>query len=247
MQLYIGREKGIALRCRRSEKEREKTLDPLRKLLFSLKFAPPFLFFSPPCWTMQSSSNHHVCFQPNATNDDGIDESPSARSRSSPPEVSSLTSPTTTTTHPPSTHMSPSYAAATSAWQPQSADEQPHPDPALLVSPSSSSDKSGIEGITITSKSTTEFTPPMTPSSERSESIGRAAVDGDEAEDGSEGGLRQRKHKGESKEKGGKEKKVPGAGFLQSLPGDVTEQRPMREDLGEKLDQPCTFSPLRVV
>jgi hypothetical protein len=149
---------------------------------------------------------------------------------------------TTTTPNKPNT-MSPSYASATAAWTPQSQAEQPHPDLNLLEgdAASSGSKTDGSEGITLVGKQTLEFTPPLTPTpssgagSERGESRERGGAESE----ASQGGLRQRQKGGEAKEK----KKLPGAGFAQSLPGDITEQRPMREDLGELLDSPCTSSP----
>ncbi|GAA6025267.1 hypothetical protein JCM10207_009017 [Rhodosporidiobolus poonsookiae] len=121
--------------------------------------------------------------------------------------------------------MSPptSYASATSAWTPASS--LAHPDPALLVSDSTASDAQ-IDALPhSTGKGTVEFTPPLTPPSERDEpSAAGAEKEEGKKEEGEKGEVRKRK--------------VPGEGFKQSLPGDVTEQRWVPENLDEKIAQP---------
>ncbi|BGP19787.1 hypothetical protein JCM10213_003096 [Rhodosporidiobolus nylandii] len=127
--------------------------------------------------------------------------------------------------------MSPSYADATAAWTPQSAAEQPKPDPSLLVEGSEAS-PAGIEGIKQTGKNTLEYTPPLTPPNEKDE----RAAGGAEEEKGDE--TRDKEVEGKEETKGEQKKRVPGEGFVQSLPGDVTEQRPIPTDLDEKISQP---------
>ncbi|GAA5899612.1 hypothetical protein JCM6882_001163 [Rhodosporidiobolus microsporus] len=119
--------------------------------------------------------------------------------------------------------MSTSYASAIAAWQPQAPANQPKPDPSLLQGVDASS-TDGIEGLKTTGKNTLEFTPPLTPPSEKDEPIETKDKEQKRAPKKDEG-VRQRK-------------KVPGEGFVQSLNGNVTEDRPVPEDLAEKIAQP---------
>ncbi|GAA6040435.1 hypothetical protein JCM8097_004548 [Rhodosporidiobolus ruineniae] len=123
--------------------------------------------------------------------------------------------------------MSTSYASAAAAWQPQPPSEQPKPDPSLLEGREAHIDS----GIAVTGKGTVEYTPPLTPPSEKDEPIQEGKAGEEEAKKAGEvgdEGVRQRKAK----------KTVPGEGFVQNLPGDITEDRPVPEDLAEKIAQP---------
>ncbi|GAA5863417.1 hypothetical protein JCM8547_006975 [Rhodosporidiobolus lusitaniae] len=128
--------------------------------------------------------------------------------------------------------MSPSYASATAAWTPDSLSAQPDPSLLTTASPSSSSNSTnGIEGITVTNKGgTVEYTPPLTPPSEKDEPASSEAANEKEEEEKKEvrkkdEGVRQRK-------------RIPGEGFVQNIKGDVTEHRFVPEDLDQKIAQP---------
>ncbi|GAA5843257.1 hypothetical protein JCM11251_002264 [Rhodosporidiobolus azoricus] len=120
--------------------------------------------------------------------------------------------------------MSTSYADATAAWQPTPPAQQPKPDPKLLHTADGSS-AMGIEGLHLTGKNTLEYTPPLTPPSEKDEPM-QAKAEEKKQQPKRDEGVRQRK-------------KVPGEGFVQSLGGnDVTEHRHVPADLAEKIAQP---------
>ncbi|GAA5983354.1 hypothetical protein JCM11641_006043 [Rhodosporidiobolus odoratus] len=122
--------------------------------------------------------------------------------------------------------MSPSYADATAAWQPQAASDQPKPDPSLLqLDESADEQHDAVVGLKATGKTTLEYTPPLTPPSEKEEP---------QTEEKKAAGTEE-ESKGEAAQQ---RKKVPGEGFAQSLKGDVTEQRVVPEDLAEKIALP---------
>ncbi|GAA5900760.1 hypothetical protein JCM8208_004604 [Rhodotorula glutinis] len=128
-----------------------------------------------------------------------------------------------------------SYADATKQWLPS---DQPTPDPAFLdgLQPANLKSRPTIDD----SASLAHPSPPLTPPGDLS-----SADDADRAPPGSAQALRQRKHKqtpsrdhhatkGDSDNK----KRIPGEGFAQSIPGQVSERRHVHEDLDQRIAQP---------
>ena len=129
-----------------------------------------------------------------------------------------------------------SYADATKQWLPS---DQPTPDPAFLdgLQPANLKSHPTIDD----SPSLAHPSPPLTPPADLS-----SADDADRAPPGSAQALRQRKHKATSsrdhhtsKSDADKKKRVPGEGFAQSIPGQVSERRHVHEDLDQRIAQPC--------
>ncbi|GAA6053482.1 Caleosin related protein-domain containing protein [Rhodotorula toruloides] len=128
--------------------------------------------------------------------------------------------------------MSPSYAQATSAWLPS---DPPQPDKALLAtkeevtvgkhqhSPSTIGQDSQKVVVVAQGQGQGELTPPLTPPGEKEDSIAAAE------------GVRRRKV-GKSLEE--EDDDVPGKGFVQSLPGTVSAERYVPEDLDKRIYKP---------
>ncbi|GAA5849987.1 hypothetical protein JCM5353_003139 [Sporobolomyces roseus] len=106
-----------------------------------------------------------------------------------------------------------SYASATSAWTPAS--QEAHPDPRLLTKPESDSTDSGS---IIETKTTIDYTPPLTPPV--------AEQDRDQASDA-------------GKEVEEEKEEVPGSQFDHVIPGvKVMETRQLPDDLEKKIAKP---------
>ncbi|BGP27375.1 hypothetical protein Rt10032_c22g6586 [Rhodotorula toruloides] len=134
--------------------------------------------------------------------------------------------------------MSPSYAQATSAWLPS---DPSQPNAALLQT---KDDVTAAEGMrsppsTIGANEKVvvvgagfgkgDLTPPLTPPGEK--------VDSDSiARQGEGEGVRRRKVVG--KDESGGEQGAPGKGFVQSLPGTVSAERYVPEDLDKRIYKP---------